>query len=142
MAVQRRMSVRHEDVFPAGAFLVGDVEAVADFNAEKRADGSRPQQVDKDCGLLVWTVQVIDPDPEAGKRDKSVSVKILAPHRPVPPDNTSGSPFTPIEFQELTALPYVDDNGARPRIAWSFRASGMTAPKNAGSQRGKSDGGA
>ena len=55
MAVQKRMQVRHEDVFPAGAFLVGEVT-------------------------------------------------------------------------DLTVLPYVDDNGARPRIAWSFRAAGMTAP--------------
>lgn len=128
MAIQKRMSVWHEDVFPAGAFLVGEVEPVADFNAERRADGSRPQQVDKDSGLLVWSLQVIDADPEAGKREKSVTVKILAAQQPVPPDNTSGSPFTPVEFSGLTALPYIDDNGMRPRIVWSFRAEGLAAP--------------
>lgn len=67
MAVQRRMQVRHEDVFPAGAFLVGEVEAVADFDAERRAHGSRPQQVDRETGVLVWSVQVLDADPEARK---------------------------------------------------------------------------
>lgn len=128
MAVQKRMQVRHEDVFPSGAFLVGEVEAVADFNAERRADGSRPQQVDKDTGVLMWSVQVLDADPEARKNDKTVSVKLVAPQQPVPPDHTSGMPFTPVEFTDLTVLPYVDDNGARPRIAWSFRAAGMTAP--------------
>lgn len=140
MAVQKRMQVRHEDVFPAGAFLVGEVEAVADFNAERRADGSRPQQVDKETGVLVWSVQVLDADPEARKSDKTVSVKLVAPQQPVPPDNTSGMPFTPVEFTGLTALPYVDDNGARPRIAWSFRASGMTAPGKNGRPAGSGSG--
>ena len=117
--------MRCEDVFPVGAFLVGEVEPVADFNAERRADGSRPQQLDKDSGVLMWSVQVLDADPEARKNEKTVSVKIVAPHQPVPPENTSGFPFTAVSFTDLTALPYVDDNGPRPRIAWSFRASGL-----------------
>ena len=46
MAMQKRFKVGFGDVFPNGAFLKGSVEPVLDFNAEKRADGSRPQQVD------------------------------------------------------------------------------------------------
>ena len=34
-------------------------------------------------------------------------------------------PFRPIEFDELTVTPYVDDNGTRPRQAFSFRAMGI-----------------
>ena len=33
-----------------------------------------------------------------------------------------------MEFVGLTALPYVDDSGKRPRIAWSFRAQGFATP--------------
>ncbi|HET7415182.1 MAG TPA: hypothetical protein VFI97_05745 [Arthrobacter sp.] len=40
---------------------------------------------------------------------------------------------TPVEFKGLTALPYVDDNGMRPRIAWSYRADNMVAPSNGSS---------
>lgn len=127
MAMQKRMPVRHEDVFPAGAYLVGAVEAVADFNASTREDGSRPQARDKDTGLPVWSVPVLDADELAGKRDKTVTVKLLAPHQPVPPENKTGLPFTQVEFVGLTALPYIDDSGNRPRIAWSYRAEGMTA---------------
>lgn len=125
MAVQRRIKIGFADVFPAGAFLVGDVEAVADFNAAPRADGSRPQQHDKESGLPVWSVPVLDADPEAGKRDKTVTVKVSAPHQPVPPENKTPFPFTPVEFVGLTITPWVDDNGPRPRLAWSLRADGL-----------------
>lgn len=131
MAMQKRMPVGHQDVFPAGAYLVGAVEAVADFNAAAREDGSRPQQRDKDTGLLVWSVPVLDADELAGKRDKTVSIKLLAEVQPVPPKNETPFPFTPVEFVGLTALPYIDDSGNRPRIAWSYRAQGMTSPGSA-----------
>lgn len=128
MAIQRRLNVGHSSVFPAGAFLVSEVEAVLDFQAAVRPDGSRPQKTDPDTGLLVWAVQVLDADETAGKRDKTVSVKLLAPHQPVPPKNDTAFPFRPVEFVGLTALPYVDDSSNRPRIAWSYRADGMQAP--------------
>lgn len=128
MALARRIPLSFEDVFPAGAFLVGSIDEVADFDAPRREDGTRPQQVDKETGLPVWSVQVLDADPEAGKRDKTVTVKLLASHQPVPPKNESGFPFTPVEFVGLTATAWIDDNGPRPRIAWSFRATDMVAP--------------
>lgn len=128
MAMQKRFPVAMDAVFPAGAFIKGVVEPVTDFNAAQREDGTRPQQVDKDTGQLLWQVQVVDPDPEAGKKDTAVSVKIAAPHQPVPPHNDTPFPFTPVEFEGLTALAWVDDSGNRPRVAWSFRASGLKAP--------------
>ncbi|WP_125773141.1 plasmid replication, integration and excision activator [Antribacter gilvus] len=128
MAMQKRFVVGHEDVFPKGAFLKGEVEPVLDFQAEKKADGSRPQQRDKETGLLLWQVVVLDADEEAGKKDTAVTVKIAAPHQPVPPQNKTPFPWTPVEFIGLSALPYVDDNGNRPRLAWSFRAEGLCAP--------------
>jgi hypothetical protein len=128
MAMQRRFAVAHEDVFPKGAFLKGEVEPVADFNATKREDGSRPQQLDKDSGLPLWQVVVLDADEEAGKKDTAVTVKIAAKFQPVPPENKTPFPWTPVEFVGLTALPYVDDNGTRPRLAWSYKADDLCAP--------------
>lgn len=129
MAIKRRMSVEHVDAFPAGAYLVGEVEPVADFNAAQRSDGSRPQAADPESGLLVWSVPVLDADPEAGKRDKTINVKVSARVQPVPPENTSGTPFTLVEFEGLTATPWIDDNGPRARMAWSLRATGIRAPE-------------
>lgn len=131
MAIARRIQVSFADVFPAGAFLVGEVEPVTDFNAPQRSDGTRPQQLDKDNGLPVWSVPVLDADPEAGKRDKTVTVKVSAAHQPVPPTNSTPFPFTPVEFAGLTITAWVDDNGPRPRLAWSIRATDLIAPGTA-----------
>lgn len=132
MAMQRRMQVRHSEVFAHGAYVVGDVEPVADYDAKVRADGSRPQATDPESGLPVWSVPVLDADPEAGKRDKTVTVKVAAKVQPVPPENKSGTPFTLVEFTGLTATAWIDDSGQRARLAWSLRATGMTAPGSAG----------
>jgi hypothetical protein len=126
--MQRRIKVQHGDVFPHGVYAVGSPEPVSDFNAQARQDGSRPQAVDPDTGLLVWGLQVVDADPEAGKRDKTVTVKVSAKVQPVLPENTSGTPFTLVEFAGLTATAWIDDSGPRPRLAWSFRAAGITEP--------------
>lgn len=128
MAVSRRMEVVFGSVFPAGAYLVGDVEPVMDFQQEKRADGTRPQQMDPETGELIWTVPVLDADPEARKNEKTINVKISARQQPVPPANTGDLPFVPVEFEGLTVTPWIDDNGQRPRLAWSYRAKGMSAP--------------
>lgn len=146
MTMQRRIKIDHADLFPAGAFLKGAIEPVMDFNAPKRADGSRPQQVDKDTGLLLWQATVLDADEEAGKKDTALSVKFAAKVRPVPPENTSGMPWTPVEFTGLTALPYVEYSGGkdqeghdRTRIAWSFRAEGIVAPGGSSKLNTKSE---
>lgn len=128
MAMQKRFPVQHDAVFPNGCYLVDEVTPVLDFQAPARPDGSKPQQLDKDTNLPLWQVQVLDADPEATKRDKTVSVKIAAAHQPVPPTNDTPFPFTLVQFTDLTALPWIDDSGNRPRIAWSFKATGLTAP--------------
>ena len=128
MAMQRRIRVGHHEVFPKGAFLK-DVAPVQDFEASKdRKDGVRVQAKDKDTGVPLWACTVLDADEEAGRKEAVVVVKVAAPHQPVPPKNTSGFPWVPVEFTGLTATPYVDENGNRPRLAWSLRASGMVEP--------------
>ncbi len=133
MAMQRRIRVDHREVFPQGAYLK-DVAPVQDFEASKaRTDGVRVQAKDmaKDgsgTGLPLWACTVLDADEDAGRKDAVVVVKVAAAHQPVPPKNTSGFPWTPVEFTGLTATPYVDDNGNRPRLAWSLRASGLVEP--------------
>jgi hypothetical protein len=85
------------------------------------------QAVDRDTGELVWTVDVVDADPEA--RERTVRVKVLGSVQPVPPAAMEGAPFRPVEFEGLTATPYVATMASgRGRLAWSFRATGMRAP--------------
>ncbi|QAY69737.1 plasmid replication, integration and excision activator [Xylanimonas protaetiae] len=131
MAIARRFPIAHAAVFPNGAFLHGVVEPVTDFQVEQRKDGSRPQQRDKETGLPIWQCTVIDGDEDARARNVGVVVKFAAEVIPVPPKNTSGLPWTPVEFVGLTAMPYVDTNGQNPRLAWSFRADGFASPNHA-----------
>jgi len=133
MAIARRFKISHHEVFPHGAYIVAPVAPVLDFDQSTRE--LKVQQVDKDTGELIWSIDVLDANPEAPRKSKTVSIKILGKVQPVPPSNESSSPFTPVEFDGLTALAYIDDNGNRPRIAWSFRAAGMHAPGKAGSTR-------
>lgn len=124
MSVPSRFKISHGEVFPHGAYVVSEVEPVRDFDKSTR---ERPvQAVDKESGLLVWSVSVLDADPDARKDAKTVTVKISAPHQPVPPEAMAGLPFRPVEFDDLTVTPYVDDK--RNRVAYSLRATGMHAP--------------
>jgi hypothetical protein len=139
MAIARRFKISHDEVFPFGAYLVAEVGPVFDF--EKSSKDAKVQQIDKDNGLPLWSVEVLDADPEAGKKSKTVTVKIAARVQPVPPEALPGLPFRPVVFQGLSALPYIDDAGKFSRIVWSFKAEAMTAPGKAETTTGpgKSD---
>lgn len=124
MAIPSRFKISHGDLFAYGAYVVSDVEPVRDW--EKSTRERAVQAVDKESGLLVWAVSVLDADPDARKDSKTVTVKISAPHQPIPPEAMPGMPFRPVEFDGLTVTPYLDDK--RNRVAFSVRATGMRAP--------------
>lgn len=129
MAVQLPIPVRFEDVFPAGAYVLG-VEPINDFEQVK-AGLVDPQQRDKVTGERLWAVRVLDADPGTRKGQAEVAVKIAAPVQPVPPEAAAGSPFRAVEFDGLALMPYVDTNKTRPRLAFSIRATTMRAPGRA-----------
>ena len=81
MTVQRKILVAMEAVFPAGAFLVGPVEPVWNFDkAVQRPDGSRPQQLDKETGLPIWQAPADHPGGLRGPVDHPVGRR----QRPAP----------------------------------------------------------
>jgi hypothetical protein len=122
--------VEFGSVFPSGAFAAGSVEKVRDF--EKSSGDRVVQQTDKNTGLPLWAVEVIDADPEA--RQRTVKVKVASAYQPVLPDAPAGSPFTPVEFEGLTAMPWVDDSRCQgkgrcaARLAYSLKATGVRSP--------------
>src|SRR5664280_116434 len=126
VAVQLPVPVRFEDVFPAGAYVLG-VEPINDFDQLKAGVGD-PQQRDKVTGERLWAVRVLDADPGARKGQAEVAVKIAAPVQPVPPETAAGTPFRPVEFDGMALMPYVDTSKTRPRLAFSIRATAMRAP--------------
>lgn len=136
MAIQGGVPTAHGVVFPNGAFVVGEVTAVEDYDAAKAARESGrqvdTQARDKNTGMRLWQVRVVDADELARKGQVEVTVKIAAEVQPVPPAAVAGMPFRPVEFEDLVVTPWIDSSRERPRIAWSLRASGMHAPGSAG----------
>lgn len=126
MAINGKFRVSMEDVFPEGAFVVSEVEQVRDF--DKSTPQKFVQQLDKESGLPMWAVSVLDADPGARKGDKTITVKVLDEVQPVPPEAVvvAGHEFRPVEFDGLTVTPYVDDR--RNRVAYSLRVRAMRAP--------------
>ncbi|EFC83297.1 hypothetical protein [Parafrankia sp. EUN1f] len=118
MAVPRRIPVRFEDVFPAGAFVLG-VEAANDYEKVK-ANAPDPQERDPNTGERVWVVRVLDPDPTA--RQAELKVKVAAAVQPVLPEAMPGTPFRPVLFEGLTITPWVDTNGKFPKQGYALRA--------------------
>ena len=130
MALQGQIPIEFGMVFPSGAYAAGGIEMVRDFG---RSSGDRVvQQADKHSGLPLWVVEVIDADPDA--RQRTVKVKIAAQVQPVLPSPAPGSPFTAVEFDGMTATPYVDAGRCQghgrcaARQAYSLKATGVRAP--------------
>ena len=124
MAIQGPIKVACVDVFPHGVGVVGAVTALLDFDRSTRE--TKVQQLDKESGLPVWTVDVMDFDPEA--RERTFKVKIVSPVQPVPPEAIAGAPVRPVLLEGLTVTPYIKD-GNRPKVGYSLRATGMVAPR-------------
>jgi hypothetical protein len=119
-----RFPVSMADVFPYGVYAMG-VEQAMDFDARTKV---RTPTHDKQAdGQLVWTVTVIDRDPEA--REKQVKVKVTAPVQPVLPGEIApGTGLHAVDFVGMTATPYVVEGvGRGPRMALSFRATAVVA---------------
>jgi hypothetical protein len=132
MSLQGQISVQFGAVFPDGAYTAGGIEMVRDFD---RSTADRlVQQADKDTGLPLWVVEVIDAQETA--RQRTVKVKIAAQVQPVLPPPAPGSPFTAVEFDGMTATPWVDSSRCpgdgkhkcAARLAYSFKATGVRAP--------------
>ena len=49
--------------------------------------------------------------------------------RCVPPSAVEGVPVRPVVLEGLTVTPWLDDRGARPKIMYSLKATGLAAPK-------------
>ena len=125
MGVQGPFRVACGEVFPHGVGVVGAVAPLVDFDRSTREN--RVQQRDRDTGMPVWVVDVMDFDPEA--RERTFKVKIVAEVQPVPPSVLEGTPVRPVVLEGLLVTPYMKEVGnGRSKIAYSLRAEGMTAP--------------
>jgi hypothetical protein len=131
MGMPRKIKIDSNETLGGDPFIVSEVGALRNF--EKSTPDNPVQAIDEETGERVWTVEVLDGSADARKSDRHFTVKLIAPVQPtlppVPQGYPAGVPFRPVEFIGMTATPWVDDSSPRPRLAWSFRATGMQAPK-------------
>ena len=106
MAVEGRINVRHEDVFTQPVLLLS-VDPVEDFD-KKRAGAGDPQDRDKQTGMRLWAVSVLDPTAPQGRRE--IKVKIAADVQPVPANGL----MPPVEFEGLQVIPASPSPPGRP----------------------------
>jgi hypothetical protein len=130
MAMPRRFPVEFGTAFPRGLYAISEVEPARDWDESSGEKFVQARDVDKrsgeGTGMPVWTVEVMDADPEASRSQKSLTLRIVAESEPRLPAPLDGSPFVPIELDGLTAAPYVATGASgRGRLAWSYRATGI-----------------
>lgn len=113
-------------MFANGALLVSPAEPVNDF--EKSTADKQVQQKDKTTGKPLWSVSVMDLDPDARRGQREVQVKIAADHQPEMPAAIGEL----VEFDGMTVTPWVDDRGNRARQGYSFRAASVRKAGAAG----------
>jgi hypothetical protein len=125
-----RLPVGMAEVFPAGCHLLPDsITEAQDWDEVSRV---RTPAVDKLTGKRVYHVRVVDMDAALEGRSREVVVKIAADRAPVPPTR---APFEPVEFENLTVTPYVDNGRCTgrgrcgARMAFSLRAAGLKAAR-------------
>jgi hypothetical protein len=118
-----------EYAFPHGALLRG-VQKATDFDKRGKADDDQAR--DKETGERIWTVTLLDLDPDAARFGRDlVKVKVIAPVQPVPPESAVPGYPPAVELEGLVLVPWVDDQRCkggpqcRARLAYSMRATGI-----------------
>jgi hypothetical protein len=115
-------------LFPQGAYVVGAVTAVTEYQSQEDKARNRPvrPRIDEVSGLPIFKVTIADPAAEKD-RDKSITVEIAARVQPVPPAAVNGLPFRSVMLEGLTVQPRTEVSGQAKWITWVVRATGMRA---------------
>jgi hypothetical protein len=123
-----RFSLEFDEVFPEGAYVIGEVTAVTEYQSQEDKARNRPvrPRIDQATGLPIFKVTIADSSAEKD-RDKSVTVEIASRVQPVPPAAVSGLPFRPVVLEGLTVQPWAEVSGQEKWITWVIRATGMRA---------------
>ena len=127
-----RAQVEFSDWFPEGLYLVGEIQAVTEYQSQEDKARNRPvrPRVDEVTGRPLFRGTFADPSAEKD-REKSITVEFACTHQPVPPPALPGVPFRPVVLEGMTVQPRAEASGQAKWITWTIRATGMTAPAGA-----------
>lgn len=127
---------KYEDVFPEGTMLIGAIEPITEFGADR----SKPkkQKIDLDdfgngTGKRLWKGTVADPT-GVGARGKTMDVTFVSDHQPVPSATPIMPGYTPVVLAGLQVKPRVVGDGQYKTIGWSLRATGIVGDTSGSNQ--------
>lgn len=107
-----RFAVDFDEWFPEGLYLVGEIQAVTEYQSAEDRARNRParSRVDEVSGLPLFRGTFADPSAEKD-REKSVTVEFACAHQPVPPPAVAGVPFRPVVLEGMTVAPRAEASG-------------------------------
>jgi hypothetical protein len=139
-----RFAISFDELFPEGAYLMGDIQPLTEYQSQEDKARNRPlrPRIDEATGKRLYRATIADPSAEK-ERDKSISVEIAADVQPVPPETVGNLPFRPVVLEGLTVQPRAEASGQAKWIIWVVRATGVRAVDAPATGRGsaKSGGG-
>jgi hypothetical protein len=124
-----RFAVDFDEWYPQGLYLVGEIQAVTEYQSHQDKARNRPvrPRLDEVTGRPLFRGTFADPSAEKD-REKSITVEFACPHQPVPPPAVPGLPFRPVVLEGMTVQPRAETSGQAKWITWIVRATGMAAP--------------
>ncbi|MGW0245371.1 hypothetical protein ACWDYH_01880 [Nocardia goodfellowii] len=131
------LATEFRTAFPMGVFLLGEVQAVTEFNQDRSAPKRHQLDFDRDgngTGKRLWKATIMDPaGAGAGAKQASFDVVFVADQQPVPSAPEISPGVRPIELEGLMLKPKVIGNGEFKSIGWNIRATGIKGD-NSGSK--------
>jgi len=126
---QARFSADFDQWYPQGLYLVGEIQAVTEYQSQEDRARNRPvrPRLDEVTGLPLFRGTFADPSAEKD-REKSFTVEFACAHQPVPPPAAPGVPLRPVVLECMTVQPRAEASGQAKWITWIVRATGMAAP--------------
>lgn len=137
-----RFEIPFDVMFPQGAYLMGDIQPLSEYQSQEDKARNRPvrPRVDEQTGRRLYRATIADPSAEK-EREKSIAVEIAADVQPVPPEPVGNLPFRPVVVEGLTVQPRAETSGQAKWITWVVRATGLRAVDTPATGRGRSAGG-
>jgi len=123
-----KFEIAFDDMFPQGAFLMGDVQPMTEYQSQedKARNGPVRPRIDEQTDKRLYRVTIADPAAEK-ERDKSIAVEIAADVQPVPPAAVGNLPFRPVVLEGLTVQPRAETSAQAKWLTWVVRATGLRA---------------
>ncbi|MBV8997387.1 MAG: hypothetical protein JO287_27660 [Pseudonocardiales bacterium] len=127
-----RFPMDFDQWYPQGLYLVGEIQAVTEYQSQEDRARNRPirPRLDELTGLPLFRGTFADPSAEKD-REKSFTVEFACAHQPVPPQAVPGLPFRPVVLEGMTVQPRAEASGQAKWVTWVVRAVGMAAPDTA-----------